>query len=32
MGIILKLTLRKMVWDVGWIHMDEVWYKGGKFL
>jgi len=25
MGIILKLTLRNMVWDVSWIHVDELW-------
>jgi hypothetical protein len=31
MGIILKLTLRKIVWeDVGWIHVDEVGRVAGS--
>jgi hypothetical protein len=33
MGITLKLTLSKTVWeDVGWIRVDEVWWSGGKYL
>jgi len=27
------IILRKIAWeDVGWIHVDDVWYSGGKFV